>query len=198
MKLVSQFQAEVPHPLGHQLPALLSPGRVAAPSVGIDLLVFIEERRLKSATMEVQLDHIAGGEGVLRQVREKQFVDHPCAGDPNRTLLLPGGMGSHDHAAGHPLGSHRDLGAIVQTAHQLAFGTLLELIRGQVQARLNQRMIEQAIGFVAGHKREASHIGQHGSRAVLPIEPQQRAFWWEVVGCQIPANGGETLAQFLS
>jgi len=41
-----------------------------------------------------------------------------------------------------------------------------------VQPRLNERVIEQAIVFAARHKREASHIGKHSSRAILPIEPR--------------------------
>ena len=35
MKLMPQFESQVPDPLGDQLPALLSPGRMAAPAVGI-------------------------------------------------------------------------------------------------------------------------------------------------------------------
>ncbi len=64
LQLMTQFQTEVPHPLGHQLPTFLAPGRVRAPSVGVDLLIFIRERWLKGATMQVQLDDIGGGEGV--------------------------------------------------------------------------------------------------------------------------------------
>jgi hypothetical protein len=45
MEVMPQFESQVPDPLGDQLPALLSRGRMAAPSVGIDLLVFIRERR---------------------------------------------------------------------------------------------------------------------------------------------------------
>jgi hypothetical protein len=66
LQLMPQFEPQVPRPLRYQLPALLSPGRMAAPPVGIDLLVFIRERRLKGTAMQVQLDHIAGGEGVRR------------------------------------------------------------------------------------------------------------------------------------
>jgi hypothetical protein len=66
MKLMAQFEPQVPDPLGHQLPALLSPGRMAAPPVRVDLLVFIREHRLKGTTMQVQFDDIAGREGVLR------------------------------------------------------------------------------------------------------------------------------------
>lgn len=61
LKLMSQLQPQVPYPLGHQLPALLPPGRIAAPSVGIDLLVFVRERRLKGPAMQVQFDDITGG-----------------------------------------------------------------------------------------------------------------------------------------
>ena len=42
-QLMPQFQPQVPDPLGDQLPALLSPGRVTTPSIGVDFLVFIRE-----------------------------------------------------------------------------------------------------------------------------------------------------------
>jgi hypothetical protein len=119
MKLVPQFESQVPDPLGYQLPALLSPGHMAAPAIGIDLLIFIGECRLKSATMQVQLDHIAGREGVLRQGREEEFVDDARTCDAYRTLLLPGGMRGHDHATGLALGSHRDLWTIIEAARHL-------------------------------------------------------------------------------
>jgi hypothetical protein len=45
-----------------------------------------------------------------------------------------------------------------------------------VQPPLNQRMIEQVIVFAAGHKREASHISEHSSIAILPVKAQQGAF----------------------
>jgi hypothetical protein len=41
MKLVPQFEPQVPSPLRDHLPALLSRGRVAAPAVGVLLDVFI-------------------------------------------------------------------------------------------------------------------------------------------------------------
>jgi hypothetical protein len=53
-ELMPQFEPEVPGPLCHHLPALLSPGRVRAPTVGIDLLIFIRECRLKGSTMQIQ------------------------------------------------------------------------------------------------------------------------------------------------
>ena len=80
---------------------------------------------------------------------------------------------------------------------RLTFRTLLELLGRQMQTCLNERMIEDAVLFAAGHKRKASYIGEHSSRAILPVEPQQRAFLRKVGGSQIPTNGGEPLAQFL-
>ena len=48
MELMAQFQPQVPDPLSHQLPAFLFPGRMGAPSVGIDLLFFIESTGSKA------------------------------------------------------------------------------------------------------------------------------------------------------
>lgn len=146
--------------------------------------------------MQIHLNDIASCESVLREVGEEEFVDHPCAGHPHGTLLLPDGMRRHDHAAGHSLGSHRDLGVIVQTAHNVAFGTLLHLIRWQVEPGRNLRMIEQVIVFAAGDKREASHIGEHSPIAILPIQPQQCVRSFQLIRCQLPANGRKPLAQF--
>jgi hypothetical protein len=49
--------------------------------------------------VQVQLDDIGGGECVLRQVGEEEFVDNACTYDANRTLLFVSGMGRHHHAA---------------------------------------------------------------------------------------------------
>ena len=50
---MTQFQTEIPDPLRHDLPALLAAGRVRTPPVGGLFLVFISERRLKGAAMEI-------------------------------------------------------------------------------------------------------------------------------------------------
>jgi hypothetical protein len=55
-------------------------------------------------------------------------------------------------------------------------------------------MIKQVIVFATGHKREPSHIGEHRSIAVLPIEPEQCAFLWKLMSRQTPANGRKPLA----
>jgi hypothetical protein len=152
---------------------------MADPAVGIELLVLvlIRERRLKGPAMQLQLDHIAGREGVLGQLREEEFVDHPRACHPNGALLLPGGMRGDDHATEHTIGPHRDLWAIVEAAHHLAFRALLDLVGRQVQPGLNERMVEQAIVFPARNIREPSDISEDRSIAILPVKPDQPTFW---------------------
>jgi hypothetical protein len=110
----------VPHPLRDHLPALLSPGGVAAPAIRVEFLIFIGERRLKGATMQIEFDDIGSGEGRLWQGAEKEFVDHARTGDAHRTLLLAGRMGRYHHPAPLPICSHRHLRAVVEAAHGLA------------------------------------------------------------------------------
>ena len=38
--------------------------------------------------MQIQLNHVAGSKGVLREVREEEFVDNVCTRDAYRTFLL--------------------------------------------------------------------------------------------------------------
>jgi hypothetical protein len=45
------------------------------PSVGILLSVFISQDRLKRAAMQIQIQHIFGGEGRSGQGRDEKFVD---------------------------------------------------------------------------------------------------------------------------
>src|SRR5215472_4993723 len=54
LELVPQFEPQVPDPLRNDLPAFLSPGRVAAPAVRVELGVFIGEGRLQGATVQIQ------------------------------------------------------------------------------------------------------------------------------------------------
>jgi hypothetical protein len=61
-------------------------------------------------------------------------------------------MRGYDYTTEHPFGSHRDLRAVVQAAHDLAFGTLLKLIGRQEQTRLDERMIKGRVLLATGHK----------------------------------------------
>ncbi len=62
---MSQLQAQVPHPLRHQLPALLSPGGVRAPAIRVDLLIFICQCRLEGPAMQIHLNDVRCGERLL-------------------------------------------------------------------------------------------------------------------------------------
>src|SRR5512135_384926 len=192
-----QLQTQVPYPLAHETPCLLTARGVTTPPIGVDLLIFVRKRRFKGAAMQTQFDNIGSGECLLRQIREEQFVDNPCPRDAHRTLLIAGRMGRHDHAAQHTLGSHRHLWTVVEAAHALAFRTLLELIRRQVQTRLNERVSKHCVLFAAGHKGEASQICQDSPGAILSVEPQQGTLFWELVCSLIATNGREALTQFL-
>ncbi len=62
-------------------------GRMRAPPVGILLLVFIGQQRGTRAAMQGEGHHIGGGEGVLRQMGEKEFVDQARAGEAHAALV---------------------------------------------------------------------------------------------------------------
>src|SRR5512142_2606960 len=136
--------------------------------------------------MQVELDDVSSGERWLWQVGEEEFVDDACTRDANGALLFGSLMGGNDHTAQHTLRSHRNIWAVIQAAHHLAFGTLLELVGRQVQTCLDQRMIEDAVLFATGHKREPGQISEHGSGSILAVEPQQSVCLWKLIGRQIP------------
>jgi len=49
--------------------------------------------------MQIEFDDIRGGECLLRERGEEEFVDHARACDANRALLETLGVGGHHHAA---------------------------------------------------------------------------------------------------
>jgi len=75
LKLMPQFESQVPDPLCDYLPSFLAPGGVAAPAIRVKLFIFVRKNRLKGTTMQIQLHHITGGECLLRKVGEEEFVD---------------------------------------------------------------------------------------------------------------------------
>ena len=81
-------------------------------------------------------------------------------------------MEGHHHATWHALGPYRHCRAVVEAAHDLAFRALLEVIWGEVQTCLNERMIEHRVVFAAGHKGEPGQVREHGPGAILAVEPE--------------------------
>ena len=133
-----------------------------------------------------------------RQIGEEEFVDHARTRDANGALLFASWMCRHHHSARHALGSHLHRLAVVEAAHHLAFRALLELIGGQVQTRLDERMIEHGVLFAARNIGEASQVSQHGPGAILSIEPEEGEPLWELVRREGARDRREGLAQFRS
>src|SRR5690348_15195259 len=116
--------------------------------------------RLESAAMEGQFDDIGSHERLLWQIRKEEFVDDPRTRDAHWTFLLPCWMDGHHHATEQTLWPNWHVWTIIEAAGELAFRTLLELIWGQVQTCLNQRVIKHVVVFATGDKREARHLGE--------------------------------------
>jgi len=72
----------------------------------------------------------------------------------------------------------------------------LKLIGGQMQTRLDERMIEHAVLFATGHERESSQIGEHGPGAIVSVEPEESTFLEELVCRKIARDQGKGLAPF--
>ena len=66
--------------------------------------------------MQVERHHIGGGERVLREMREKEFIDDALAGVTNPALFLGSRMGRHHDTAAVALRPHRDIWTVVELA----------------------------------------------------------------------------------
>lgn len=192
------LQAEVPDPLRNDLPALLPPGGVTTPAIRVLFDILIGQRRFKGAAKQIQLDDIGGRERVLRQGSEEEFVDDAAPREADSALLEALRMARHHHAAQHPFGSHRHVRTVVEAAYQVAFRALLELIWGQVQACLDQGVIQYRVLLATGHKSKARQISEHRSGAILSVESEQGARLGALMRCQVTPDDCETLTQLLS
>ena len=123
--------------------------------------------------MQIQFDDIRGGEGLLRQLREEEFVDDAFACDaPTGLFWFPAGWVATTTRHERPSESTGTSGQSERLRTIWLCSPRLDLISRQVQTCLNQRVIEHAGVFASGHKREPSHIGEDGSGAILPVEPR--------------------------
>jgi len=69
MEVMAHFQREIPDPLIDTLPALLTPGSMTTPTIGVLFAIFIRERDFKGSAMQVECHHIGSGESALWQGR---------------------------------------------------------------------------------------------------------------------------------
>jgi hypothetical protein len=168
------------------------------PSVGVLLLVFVSKLWLKGATMQVECQHIGGGERVLREMGEKEFVDHALAGVTDAALCLASRVGGHHDAAAHAIWPHRDIGAVVELPHQVTFRAAELLIGRQMQTALDLWPIQYIVIFATHHEQEVCQIGDDSPCPILAVQSQQGTRRRKMVCLQIPLDGAQCPAQFLS
>jgi len=173
LTLMAQLQAHVPDPLTDDLPGFLSSGCMTAPAIRVLFVIFIGKGRFKSATMQVECHDIGGGEPILREMGEKEFVDHAFAGATDAALFRGLRVGGHHDAAAHALWPHRDIGAVVELAHHATLRTAELLVGRQVQTTLDALPIQHGVIFDARNDREACQIGYNGPCPILPIQPRE-------------------------
>jgi hypothetical protein len=121
MKLMPEFETEVPEPLGNNLPALLTHCRMACPPVGVlrrtssSARAFSNAPRCRySATTSLAVNALWGS------FAREQFVDNTRTGDPDPTLGSPGRVRRHYEPTPHSLWSQRQIRAIVEVTHHPA------------------------------------------------------------------------------
>ena len=107
-------------------------------------------------------------------------------------------MGRDDHAARHAFRADWHCWTVIEAPHDLAFRALLLLIRRQLQARLDEGVIEDAVLFAPRNIREANQIREDGPRAILPIEAQQSALLRELIRREVTRDRRQRLSQFRS
>lgn len=166
---MSQFQAEVPHPLGEDLPDLLPICRLATPAIRVLFLVFISKRWFKCAAMQIQSDHVACSKSWLGEVRQEQFVDDSLAGHANPALLVRSRMRRHNDPTRLADRANQKIRDVVERAHHATFRVFDLLVWGQVQASLDLDAIEQAIVFATSDIRQFCQIRKYSSCPILAV-----------------------------
>jgi hypothetical protein len=145
------------------------------PTIGLLFLVFIGERSLKRATMEVERHHIGSSEGVLGESGQEQLVDDAFTGASDATLLLPSQMGGDDDPTGLAVSSDGHRWTVIERTSVPALRMADLLIGGQMQAGLHLVEVEQVIVLAPGHIRQVSQIDQYRCGAILPIQAHHGA-----------------------
>ena len=196
MEAMAQFQTDVPHPLGENLPALLSRGSMRDPAIKVLLFVFIAEHGLEGSAMEIQTDNIGRGESTLRQSCEEEFIDHPSTRDPNWTLLFASWMGRDHYTTQDAIRPHRHSRAVVERAHHATLWVGQMLIGRQIQTRLDLGSLQEVILFAAHHKRQSGQIGENRSRPILSIQAKQNTLFGVVMGLSVALNDRDSPTQF--
>jgi hypothetical protein len=149
LKLMTQFQAQIPDPLRDDLPAFLARCGMAGPSVRVLLQVFIGQSIFKGAAMQIQRDDVARHERVLRQIGQEQFIDDACAGHTDPTLDCPSGMSCYKNPTQHALRTQSQTRTVIEATRHPAFRVSHVLIGRKFQTGLDLRSLQNLIVFAA-------------------------------------------------
>src|SRR6266516_953057 len=125
---------------------------MTTPTIRVLFDILISNNGLNGTTMQIQLHDVRSREALLGQAGKEEFIDDAFSCDTNPALLFASGMSCHDYAAMDAFWSHWHIRAIIEAARDQAFGVVQELVGGQVQAGLNQRMIQHGVIFATHHE----------------------------------------------
>ncbi len=185
MEAMSQFQAQIPHPLANHLPGFLPTGSMRAPAIWVLLLVFVGEDCLKSTTVQVEGHDISSGEGALWQGGVKQLVDDVVACHADWTCRGGSGMRCDDHACSRSCRCEGDIRTIEEGAAGTCFRMGRLAVRRPAKTGLHRLQIEQMIIPPSHDPGQESKVGNHGSVAILSIQAHHRLREGKVMGLQI-------------
>ena len=104
--MLSELQAQIPEPLREDLPELLPTRRMRNPAVRVLLSIFIGEDRLKGSSMQVQIKHVGGTEGVWWDGRKELLRDRAVVQRPDGRWGGTDRMSGQEHA--HPRPGRRE------------------------------------------------------------------------------------------
>jgi hypothetical protein len=126
---MSQFQAEIPHPLANHLPQLLPTSCMGTPTIRILLFVLIREDGRVSPSMQVESQDIGRGEGSLWQSSKEEFVNALISCHSDGSSRRSGRMSGNDDPTAGSCWSKKDIRAIEEGTADPAFGMGCLLIR---------------------------------------------------------------------
>ncbi len=158
---------------------------MAAPPIGLLFTIFIGEGIFKRAAMQIECDHISSGEGFLWQRRQEQFIDEPISFNTHPMLFRSRGMRCHHDATALLTWTHWDIRAVIEGTDVCTFRTAELLIWGKREPKLDLRLRKHLIVFATHDKRESSDIREGGSGSIQPVEPEQHACRWQLMGHKI-------------
>src|SRR5947209_7262033 len=112
--VLAELQAQIPEPLREDLPELLPTGRMRNPAVRVLFSIFIGEDRLKGASMQVQIKHVGGTEGVWWDGSKELLIDRTVVQRPDGRWGGTDRMSGQEHAHPRPGGREGNIQAIIE------------------------------------------------------------------------------------